>query len=134
MRVLTVPLLALALGALASSPVTPAHSQPAQCGRVASGSGAATALVLAAIAGQSFHLCGWDVTATATATFQLIQGTGATCGTNTVNITAAHALSPSSVISTMGSPGRYSLPANTSLCIAITGTGPVQWTVYYTQF
>lgn len=113
----------------------PALSQPAQCGRTAPGSSAAaTTLLVSGAAGGVIHLCGWDVTATAAATFQLITGTGATCGTNTINITAAHAMTGNNTINTSAAtPGRYSLPAGNSLCMVVTGTGPVQWTVYYTQ-
>ena len=129
-------LVALALGVLASDiRVTPALSQPAQCGRTAPGSSAAaTTLIITGQPGSVIHLCGWDVTATAAATFQIITGTGATCGTNTVNITAAHAMTGSNTINTSAAtPGRYSTPAGNNVCMIITGTGPVQWTVYYTQ-
>ena len=127
-------LLALALGVLALR-AEPALSQPAQCGRTAPGSSApGTILVITGQPGGVIHLCGWDVTATAAATFQIITGTGATCGTNTVNITAAHAMTGSNNINTSAAtPGRYSTPAGNNVCMIVTGTGPVQWTVYYTQ-
>lgn len=129
---------ALALGVLAVSlgpEAPPALAQPAQCGRTAPGaSAAATTLVITGSAGGVIHLCGWDVSATAAATFQIITGTGATCGTNTVNVTAAHALTGSNVINSSGAtPGRFSAPAGNSICVIVTGTGPVQWTIYYTQ-
>lgn len=113
-----------------------APAQPAQCGRVAIGSSAAaTTLTITGATGQQIHLCGWDVTSTAAATWQLVTGTGATCGTSTVNITAAHALGTTNVFSSAGAtPGRYSAPAGNNICVIVTGTGPVQWTIYYTQF
>jgi hypothetical protein len=125
--------LGLALAGLAS---LAASAQPAQCGRVAVGSsGVATTLVIPGVAGQGTHLCGWDVTATAIGTWQLITGTGATCGTNTVNITAAHSISAQNVLSSSGAtPGRFSTPAANNTCVIVTGTGPIQWTIYYTQF
>jgi hypothetical protein len=131
--------LALAMGL----GLTGALAQPAQCGRTAVGtSAAATTLVITGVAGQNIHLCGWDVTATAIATFQLVAGTGATCGTGTVNITAPHSISAQNVLSSSGAtPGRYStsppVPSTNptpSVCVIVTGTGPVQWTIYYTQF
>jgi hypothetical protein len=125
--------LGLALGLL----IIPfsAAPQPAQCGRTAPGaSGAATTLVVAGVAGSIIHLCGWDVTATAASTFQIITGTGATCGTGTINITAAHVMTGQNTINTSAAtPGRYSAPVGNSICMVVTGTGPVQWTIYYTQ-
>jgi hypothetical protein len=119
-----------------------ALAQPAQCGRTVTGaSAAATTLVIPGVAGSNIHLCGWDVTATAIGTFQLVAGTGATCGTGTINITAAHSLSAQNVLSSSGAtPGRYSTPTPVapnpplSICVIVTGTGPIQWTIYYTQF
>lgn len=110
-------------------------AQPAQCGRTAIGAtGPATTLVVAGSPSSVVHLCGWDITATAVGTFQLITGTGATCGTNTINITAAHAMTGSNTINTSAAtPGRYSAPMGNSICMIVTGTGPIQWTVYYTQ-
>jgi hypothetical protein len=120
-----------------------ALAQPAQCGRVVNGaSAAATTLVIPAVTGQNIHLCGWDVTATAVGTWQLISGTGATCGTNTINITAAHSIGATTALASAGAtPGRWSTSPPTPLtnpypnvCVIVTGTGPVQWTIYYTQF
>jgi hypothetical protein len=57
---------------------------------------AGTTQLVAPVTGTTINLCGWHVTTTTTAgTFQLSFGTGATCGTGTVNIT-----SPLSVSST----------------------------------
>jgi hypothetical protein len=42
-------------------------------------------------------------------------------GNNTINTSAA-------------TPGRYSAPAGNNICIIVTGTGPVQWTLYYALF
>jgi hypothetical protein len=131
--------LALAAGSAGDAPL----AQPAQCGRVVNGaSAAATTLVIPGVVGQNIHLCGWDVTATAVGTWQLITGTGATCGTNTINITAAHSIGATTALASAGAtPGRYStsppVPATNptpSICVIVTGTGPVQWTIYYTQF
>lgn len=127
---------ALGLALLAGLWSDASVAQPAQCGRTAVGaSAAATTLAIPGAAGQGIHLCGWDVTATAVATWQIITGTGATCGTGTVNISAAHALAAGNPLATAGAtPGRYSTQAGSNVCVIVTGTGPVQWTIYYTQF
>ena len=126
----------LGLALLAGLASDASLAQPAQCGRVANGaSAAATTLVITGTAGQGIHLCGWDVTATAVGTWQIITGTGATCGTGTVNISAAHSLGAQNALSSSGAtPGRYSAPQGNNICVIVTGTGPVQWTIYYTQF
>ena len=50
----------------------------------------ATTQVIAPATGKLINFCGWHVTNTAGAgTFSLTFGTGATCGTGTVNITPA---------------------------------------------
>jgi hypothetical protein len=127
---------AVGLGLALGLGLTGALAQPAQCGRTAVGSSAAaTTLVITGQAGGTVHLCGWDITSTAAATAQIITGTGATCGTNTVNITAAHALGVTNVYSSSGATaGRYSTPQGNSVCVIVTGTGPVQWTIFYALF
>lgn len=137
MRVFTWPGCRLALAAVLAlfASLGPAFAQPAQCGRFANGSGgAATTAVVVGAAGSFVHVCGWDVTATAAGTFQLIQGTGATCGTGTTTITAAHSMTGTNTIVSWGNPGKVSLTPGNGLCVVITGTGPVQWTVYYAVF
>lgn len=121
-----------------------AGAQQVLCNKTAQGSsGAATTLIVPAVTpnpppaiGQVIAVCGWDITTgAAAATYQLVYGTGATCGTGTVNITASHNLGATSGISSTGR--NYSTPASNpaqGLCIIVTGTGPVQWTVYYTQY
>jgi len=119
-----------------------ALAQPAQCGRTAVGSSAAaTTLVVTGVTGGNIHICGWDVTTTAAATWQLVAGSGATCGTGTVSITAAHSLGVTNVYSSSGATaGRYSIPqppppaAPINVCVIVGGTGPVQWTIFYAVF
>lgn len=126
--------LLIAFGLLLLS-ATAAAAQSPQCGRFANGaSGAATTAVVVGAAGQFVHVCGFDVTATTAATFQLVQGTGATCGTGTTNLTAAHAMSATNALGVYGNPGLLSLTPGNGLCVVITGTGPVQWTLYYAVF
>ena len=137
-------LLALALALLPSLAWGQgAGGQQITCGKTAQGSsGAATTLIVPAVTpnpapypGQIIALCGWDVTSTGAATVQLVYGTGATCGTGTVAITAAHNFGANSGISSTNRG--YSTPATNpaqGLCVVVTGTGPVQWTVYYAQY
>src|SRR5262249_58519609 len=57
---------------------------------------AGTTQLVAPASGVTISICGWHVTTTSTAgTFQIFVGTGATCGTNTVNMTPALAVSSS---------------------------------------
>lgn len=125
----------LGLALLAGLSSLAAVAQPAQCGRTAPGaSAAATTNIITGTPNSVIHLCGWDVTATGASTFQIVTGTGATCGTGTIQITAAHVMTGSNTINTSAAtPGRYSAPMGNSVCVIVTGTGPVQWTVYYTQ-
>jgi len=121
-----------------------AGGQPVTCNKTAQGSsGAATTLIVPAVTpnpppspGQTIAICGWDITTgAAAATYQLVYGTGATCGTGTVIITSAHNLGATSGVSSTGR--NYSTPSTNpaqGLCMIVTGTGPVQWTVYYAQF
>jgi len=50
---------------------------------------ATTVQMVAPSAGKSVFICGWHVTSilSTSSTFQIQFGTGATCGTNTVNVT-----------------------------------------------
>ena len=55
---------------------------------------AGTTQLVAPVAGVTVNMCGWHVTTTTTAgTFQILFGTGATCGTGTVNVTPPLAVS-----------------------------------------
>lgn len=117
--------------------------QQITCNKTATGSsGAATTQIVApvtnpnATAGEIIAVCGFDVSAGAAAgSFQLIYGTGATCGTGTINFTGVINLtingSVSSTWRNMSTPATN--PAQ-GLCAVVTGTGPVSWTVYYAQF
>lgn len=117
--------------------------QQITCNKTAVGSsGAATTQVVAPItnpnqtAGEIIAVCGFDASAGAAAgTFQLIYGTGATCGTGTVTLTGVMNLTINGTISSTAR--NVSTPATQpaqGLCAVVTGTGPVSWTVYYAQF
>jgi hypothetical protein len=93
----------------------------------------ATVAVVTGVAGRAVNICGWIVSATAAATMQVITGTGATCGTATVNITAAHAVPAGGVQGYESSNAQFSTPAGNRVCVIIGGTGPVQLTLFYSQ-
>ena len=100
----------------------------------------ATVSVVAGIAPRTISICGWIASATAAATMQIIAGTGATCGTGTVNLTAAHAIPAGANLVYSSSAAWYSVvslvpPAvPTNVCVVVGGTGPVQLTLIYSQF
>ena len=134
--------LALVLGALASSPVTPAHSQQAGaqqilCAKSLQFSLAATALtqIVAGNTGQAIHVCSVVMNAgAAAATYQLSTGTGTNCGTGTVAMTPAFSLGINGVLAFNNTVAWFSTPLGNSLCHTSTGTGPMNVLVLYHQF
>lgn len=115
-----------------SQPVGPPNE--IWCNRTAQVSGGpATLLAITGVANKPTTLCGWIASATAAATMQIIAGTGATCGTGTVNITAAHAI-PAGGVQNYASAAFYSSASGASVCVILGGTGPVQVTLVYAQF
>ena len=122
-------LLALLL-ALASA--VPAASQTQViCGNVTAGT--ATGTIATASTGRTIFLCGFHVVSTgAGGAFQISYGTGATCGTGTVALTAA--------ISAVGAGGGAvdhnslayaSVPAGNNLCVTTATTAA--YAVYWAQ-
>lgn len=101
------------------------------CNSTAIGSGVGTSQAVVPSGIKIVNICGFDVTATAAGTFQLEYGTGATCGTGTTLITAAHNIPASFGLSSSGRA--YSTPQGQGLCVVAGGTGPLQWTIYYSQ-
>jgi hypothetical protein len=110
--------------------------QPVLCNKTAIGSsGAATVQTVAPIAGQVVNICGYEAMAGAAAgSFQLTTGTGATCGTATVTITASYPFGAGVGLVNPSTYVRYSTPQGNGVCVVITGTGPVAWTLFYSQF
>ena len=99
---------------------------------------AGTVQLVVPVAGQRIYVCGWHVTSilSTTSTFQFIYGTGATCGTGTVNLTPAF-----NVTSTAPSADHqsYAIGPNSAigagLCmIAGTGATGTAVMIYYSQF
>jgi hypothetical protein len=131
--VLGLALAGLAGDALLAQPVGPPNE--IWCNRTAVvSSGPATVSVVTGVTGRTTSICGWIVSATAAATMQIISGTGATCGTGTANITAAHAILAGDSQSYASSAAWASAPTASNVCAIIGGTGPVQLTLMYSQF
>jgi len=102
------------------------------CNKSVNGAAAVgTTQVVAPNASMAVTYCGFEVTAAAAATFQIITGAGATCGTNTLNITAAYDLG--ALGSLTGTSRQVSGPQGAGMCVVVTGTGPAHYTVYYSQ-
>ena len=107
---------------------------------IVSAGATATTIGVAAVSGVAINVCGYTFNAgAAAATVQLIAGTGAACGTNTINITPVFSLGINGSLSF--APGRafISTPAPLppaaayALCYVITGTGPMAIAVQYLQ-
>jgi hypothetical protein len=120
-----------------------AHAQPTVgppnlfgCNQTAIVSAAATTTkVVTEVTGKAVHICGYTVAAGAAAGgWQIISGTGATCGTNTVNITAAYTIAINTGLSSLASYAQFSTAAGQAICVITTGTGPTSLTLYFAQF
>ena len=133
--------LALAVLALALPGLAPAHAQQAGpqsilCNKTAVGSSAAaTTSIITGNPPQNINICGFVASAgAATGTFQIVSGTGATC-TTPVTITGVINLAINSNINYDPGPAWYTVaPTGGNVCVVVTGTGPVSWTVSYSQF
>jgi len=131
--VLGLALAGLAGDALLAQPVGPPNE--IWCNRTAVvASGPATVVGATGVAGRTISICGFIASATAAATIQLISGTGATCGTGTANITAAHSIPAGAFMNYGGNSAFASAPTASSVCVIVGGTGPVQLTLVYAQF
>ena len=129
-------LLALALCLGSPALAQPVGPQFIGCNKTAIVSAAAaTTKIVTEVAGLAVHICGYDVGAGAAAGgFQLISGTGATCGTGTVNITAAYTLAINAFAASRSGYVQYSTNPAQAICAITTGTGPTALTLYYGQY
>ena len=127
-------LMGLGLTGAPAQPVGPPNE--IVCNKINNGSSGATVGVsVAPVANQQISICGWNATAgAAAATFQLIAGTGATCGTGTITITPVIPLAINGNNTDHTGQAWYSIPPLFNLCVSITGTGPVAYNIYYAQF
>jgi hypothetical protein len=91
--------------------------------------------VVAGVANQAIHICGYDIlTGAAAATYQLTVGTGTNCNANTVNITPAFSIPANGGLVSRNTTVWFSSAQGAQLCHTITGTGPVTAVVSYGQF
>jgi hypothetical protein len=91
--------------------------------------------IVAPVATQAIHICGYDINAGAAAgTFQLTVGTGTNCNANTAQVTPVFSLGINGVLSSRNTTAWYSTPQGYQLCYTITGTGPVGAVVSYGQY
>jgi hypothetical protein len=106
------------------------------CNKINNGSSGATVGVsVAPVANQLVSVCGYSASAGAAAgTFQLIAGTGATCGGSTITLTPVVPLPINGSVVDHIASAWFTLPPLDNLCISITGTGPVSYNIYYSQF
>jgi hypothetical protein len=133
---------ALGLALAAGLAPTPLPAQPVGppnevwCNRINNAtSGATVGVSISPVTNRTISLCGFIASAgAASATFQLLGGQGATCGTQTVQITPVINLPANGTVVDHTSAAWVSLPALSNVCISITGTGPVSYQIYYTQF
>jgi hypothetical protein len=96
---------------------------------------AALVQVVAGVAGQSIHICGYDINAGAAAgTYQLTVGTGTNCNANTVNVTPVFSLGVNGVLVSRNGFAWFSSISGAQLCHTVTGTGPINAVVSYGQF
>jgi hypothetical protein len=109
---------------------------PLYCNKSVVVSAGATSItqVVAAVATQAIHICGYDINAGAAAgTYQLTVGTGTNCNANTVNVTPVFSLGINGVLVSRA-PVWFSSAQGAQLCHTITGTGPINAVVSYGQF
>lgn len=138
MMALVEPAVALLI-AVSTALAQPAGPVPTYCNKTAVGSsGAATTLAVTGVVGQNINLCGFIASAgAAVGTFQIITGTGAICGTGTVNVIGLVNLAINSSLPYSPSVAQYAMPTvptPNSMCVVVTGTGPVSWTLFYGQY
>jgi hypothetical protein len=109
---------------------------PLYCNKVFQiSSGSAGAVIANGVAGQSIHICGYDINAgAAAASFGLYVGTGSICTTNLTNIVPNMSLGINGVMVSRNTTVWYSSPPGYSLCFNITGTGPITAVVSYGQY
>lgn len=135
--------LACSLAGMAPASAQQAGAQVVSCNKTAVGSsGAATTLAITGAFPQNISVCGFIASAGAAAgTFQITTGTGATCGTGTVNVIGLVNLAINSGLNYSPGVAQYTMPSPTTVggpsfnvCVVVTGTGPVSWTLFYSQF
>jgi hypothetical protein len=90
--------------------------------------------VIAAVTGQTIHLCGWHITNTgATGTFSISYGTGAACVTGTTVIVTVQNVTSTAPSADHPQYATFSLPPSNALCVT-PSVATIAATIYYAQF
>ena len=126
-------LAALLLPALARAQVGPVYP-PIQCNAAAqySSSVAGTTQLVPLATGKAIYICGYDISAAAGSTLQLVYGTGSNCGTGTANVTPA--FTPTNTNDSSPFFRGLLVPLSNALCLTQTGAVAVQALVFYGQY
>ena len=130
--------------ALAAASISPALSQgtivgPGNliiCTKIANMAVGPTAItqVIAAVTGQSIHICGWHITNTgATGTFAISYGTASNCGTGTTVIITTQNVTSTAPSADHPQYASFSLPVSNALCVT-PSVATIAATIYYAQF
>jgi len=121
------------LPALAWAQVGPAVN-PIQCNAAAqySSSVAGTTQLVPLATGKAIYICGYDISAAAGSTLQLVYGTGSNCGTGTTNVTPA--FTPTNTNDSSPFFRGLLVPLSNALCLTQTGAVAVQALVFYGQY
>lgn len=116
-----------------SQPVGPPNE--IWCNKTSFATGGPSVLPLVTgVTGRTVNICGWIISATAASTMFMLTGTGATCATNAASITAAHAIPAGAFMNYSSGNAWFSSASGAGVCANVGGTGPVQITIFYSQF
>ena len=115
-----------------------ATTPPISCNQsvVISMSAATTAQLVALVAGQRIHVCGFVLQGAAVTTIKFVSGTGANCGTGTADLTGPFAFNttPSTVPFGSGVGRAFSTPIGAALCATNSQAAQVQGVASFAQF
>jgi hypothetical protein len=145
--VYTIITCAVLLYAVSMVPPRPAHAQsvyaPFQCrNSVAVSSASSVQIVTASNSNMIIFVCSISLGSIGGSSFSMVEGTGSTCGTNTVAVAGGTTAAAGYGIAANGSPvavgGGIGPVAHTvtrgdNLCLIIAGTGPLAGVVSYSQ-
>lgn len=94
-----------------------------------------TTRIIQNVTPQIISICGWEVNAgAATVTWQLVYGTGSLCATGLTVLTPVFYLGINGIQVSRSPYAQISLPPGKDLCLVTTGTGPLEFFIYYAQF
>lgn len=118
-------------GTLAQSPIIPTTSASVAI----TISTATTTRLITGVTGQSIYVTAVDVIAAGTGNIQFIAGTGATCGTGTVNISGNYNLTAQvGLAKGTGVGALWVVPSGSSLCAVTSAAVGMPGSLSYAQF